>query len=151
PFHFTMSDTAGAGGRLLFIGGFGAGSPPLAATTVAGTTVVWFWLSSALTYTLLPSGETASERGWLIASGISVGAAVRSVRLKTRRRSSPEMHTNAWLLANTTSVGSSPTSSVRTTRRVGMSTMLTESEMWLITHTRLLSRWRTVTGSSPTI
>src|SRR4030095_6000685 len=54
--------------------------------------------------------------------------------------------------ANTMSRGSSPTSSVRDTRGgvLARSTMLTLSERWLTTHTSLLLRAATATGSMPT-
>src|SRR6266699_3778592 len=52
--------------------------------------------------------------------------------------------------ANTMSAGVSSVLSVATTFLAVGSTMLTESEMWLTTHTSLLVRHPTETGSKPT-
>ena len=118
-----------------------------------GTVVVSFPLLSAATYTLAPSGETASASGSTCKTGMSIGGAPRSDGSYTRTTRSRDTQTNArsGFPAKTTSVGSSPTINVAVTCPVERSTIEIESERWFTTHTSEAVRSRTVTGSSPTM
>src|SRR5687767_13114400 len=143
----------GAVGSDGFIDGTGAGSPPLAATTASGTTVVWFPDSKTETKTRPPAASRASARGCLPKTLSVCGGEAGAPASKTLTSLRPETQTNACAPpgpAKRTSVGSSPTSIVRTTFPVERSTTLTESDSQLTTHASRSLRAATLTGSSPT-
>src|SRR5215213_2163506 len=166
PFHLTMSDVAG-GVPPAVTGIEGGGSPPLAETTVSGTTVVWLPDSKTETKTREPSALRASARGCLPKISITDCPAAGLAASKTttcprpsvlvlkfvKSDAPPDTHTKAFARpgpAKITSVGSSPTSMVRTTLPVARSTMLTESESQLTTQASRSLRAATLTGSKPT-
>ena len=148
-------------------------APPLGVTSTSGMTIVWLPECSMAAYTVEPSGVTASARGLspnstttsACAEGVSASMTHTSLRptpgvvsCGSKGRAWPRCAQATKILLpalppTTMSRGSSPTRIVATTRAVAgllTSTRLTLSDRWLDTHSWLLPRAASATGSSPT-
>ncbi len=148
-------------------------APPLGVTSTSGMTTVWLPECSTAAYTVEPSGVTASARGLspnstttsACAEGASASMTHTSLRptpgvvsCGSKGRAWPRCAQATKILLpalppTTMSRGSSPTRIVATTRAVAgslTSTRLTLSDRWLDTHSWLLPRAASATGSRPT-